>query len=425
MHRMWFACEPKMSEGILTRVKAEFSFMRGNLLTLIVSWLFVYFTFSLVFPFESRYIEALGAPPVIIGLMGSIGAAMLGLVRIPGAYIADKFGRKQITVTMTFVIAISFLFYVFAPDWRFVLLGMVISNLSLIYQPALQAILADSVPPEKRGMGFAATNVIPNIPTIFAPAVAGFLVETQGMIPGARIVYTIVFFCMLAAAFVRLFFLKETLEEPRKIRLGEMKEAFAQSIGSIAEAWRSMSSSLKFLTLAFLISAFEDPMFRWFTALYVNDVVGVTNFDWGLVNTVSIAVTIICGFPLGKLVDRIPRKKGVLLAYVIFMPSTVLFILSRSFVQLLLVFIMFGVGGCLIGPAYSALQADMIPKEKRGRIMGTIGTLNVLATVPASALAGLLYDLGPAYPFAFSLSLGIVVSLIVLFAVKEPEKREV
>ena len=425
MGEMLFACETKMIKGVLARIKDEFSFMRGNLLTLIISWLFVYFTFSLVFPFESRFIEGLGAPPIVIGLMGSIGAAMLGLVRIPGAYIADKYGRKQITVTMTFVIAISFLFFVFAPDWRFVLLGMIISNASLIYQPALQAILADSVPPEKRGMGFAATNVIPNIPTIFAPAVAGLLVETQGLIPGMRIVYAIVFFCMMAAAIVRLLFLKETLREPRKIRLAEMKEAFAKSLGSIAEAWRSMSSSLKFLTLAFLISAFEDPMFRWFTALYVNDVVGVSNFDWGLVNTVSIAVTIVFGFPLGKLVDRIPRKKGVLLAYVIFMPSTALFIFSRNFVQLLFVFIMFGLGGCLIGPAYSALQADMIPREKRGRIMGMIGTLNVLATVPASALAGFLYSLGPVYPFAFSLALGIVVSLIVLLAVKEPETREI
>ncbi|UCE29197.1 MAG: MFS transporter [Candidatus Bathyarchaeota archaeon] len=414
-----------MSKGVLARVKDEFSFMRGNLLTLIVSWLFMYFTFSLIFPFESPYIKELGAPPVVIGLMGSVGALMLGLVRIPGAYIADKYGRRQITVTMTFVIAFSFLFFVFAPDWRFVLLGMIISNSSLIYQPALQAILADSVPPEKRGMGFAATNVIPNIPTIFAPAVAGFLVETQGLVPGMRIVYTVVFLCMLSAAFVRLFFLKETLREPQKIKLGEMKEAFAKSLGSIAEAWRSMSSSLKFLTAAFLISAFEDPMFRWFTALYVTGVIQVSNFDWGLVNVVSIAVTIVAGFPLGKLIDRIPRKKGVLLAYVIFMPSTALFILSRSFIQLLFVFILFAIGGCLIGPAYSAMQADMIPREKRGRIMGTIGTLNILATIPASAVAGILYDLGPQYPFAFSIAIGIVVSLIVLLAVKEPKTREI
>jgi MFS family permease len=326
---------------------------------------------------------------------------------------------------MTFSIALSYLLYIFAPDWRFVLVGMIISNLSLIYQPALQAIHADSIPPERRGMGFAASNVLPNIPTIFAPAVAGVLVETQGLVPGMRVVYTIVFFCFIAAALVRLFFLKETIHVPKKIRLGEMKGAFKESLGAIAEAWRSMSKSLKFLTAAFLVSAFEEPMFRWFTALYVQNVIRIGNFDWGLVNTVSTAVTIILGFPMGKLVDKIARKKAVILSYIIFMPSSILFILSRNFAQLVLVFIMFAVGGCLIMPAYNALLADMIPREKRGRIMGTIGTLNVMATIPASALAGLLYGLDPAYPFAFTIVLGVVVSLIIVFAVKEPKIREI
>lgn len=398
--------------------------MRGNLLALIVSWLFVYFTFSLTFSFESPFFRALGAPPFVIGLMGSVGAMVLGLVRIPGAYIADKYGRRQIIVTMTFVIAFSFLFHVFAPDWRFVLIGMVISNLSLIYQPALDAILADSVPPDKRGMGYAAVNVVPNIPTIVAPAIAGFLVETYTIVPGMRIVYAAVFFCMLAAAFVRLFFLKETVEHPQKIKFGELLGAFKNSLGAIGEAWRDMPRTLKFVTIAFLVSAFEEPMFRMFTALYVFDVVKVSGIEWGIVNTASVAATLLLGFPLGKVVDKIGRKKPILFAYALFIPATILLLSARSFPQLVAFNLMFATGGCLIMPAYSALLADLIPKEKRGRIMGTIVTLNILATVPASALGGLLYQIWPVYPFILTMTLGTTVSLIILLAVKEPEKRE-
>jgi MFS family permease len=409
----------------LVRIRSEFSFIRGNLLTLIVSWLFVYFTFSLVFAFESPFIRELGAPPFIIGLMGSFGAAALSFVRVLGAYIADKYGRKQIIATMTFVIAFSYLFYIFAPDWRFVLIGMIISNFSLIYQPALQAIEADSIPPERRGMGYAATNVIPNIPTIIAPALAGLLVSTQGLVPGMRIIYAIVFFCMLAAALVRLFFLKETLRESQKIRLGEMKTAFKESIEAIAEAWKSMSTSLKFLTAAFLVSAFEEPMFRTFTSLYVFDIIRISELEWGLVNTVFIATTLILGFPLGKLVDKIERKKAAILAYFVFIPSTVLFILSGNLSQLLLAHIMLAIGRSLFWPAYNALQADMIPREKRGRVMGTIGTLNILAVIPASALGGFLYGLDPAYPFVLTIALGIIVSLTIWLAVEEPKTREI
>jgi len=414
-----------MSKSVLTRIKNEFSFMRGNLLTLIVSWLFVYFTFSLVFSFESPYFRELGAPPLVIGLMGSVGAAVLGLVRIPGGYITDKYGRKQIIVTMTFAIAISYLFYIFAPDWRFVLIGMIISNLSLIYQPALDAILADSIPPEKRGMGYAATNVVPNIPTIIAPATAGFLVETHGLVPGMRIVYTIVFFCLMAAAVIRLLFLRETLQNPQKIKLGEMKAAFRNSIGAIAEALKYMPASLKFLTIAFLVSAFEEPMFRMFTSLYVFDVIRVSKIEWGLVNTASVATTLILGFPLGKLIDRFGRRKSIILAYLLFVPSSVFFIFCGTFSQLLIIYLMFAIGGSILYPAYSALLADMIPKEKRGRIMGTIVTLNILATVPASALGGFLYGVSPAYPFVFAIILGTTVCLIILFTVKEPKIREI
>lgn len=410
--------------SLLARVKAEFSFMRGNLLTLIVSWLFVFFTFSMTSSFESPFFTELGAPPLVIGLMGSAGALVLGLVRIPGAVIADRYGRRQIIVMMTFSIAFSFLFYIFAPDWRFVLIGMIISNLSLIYQPALDAILADSVPSEKRGMGFAAVNVIPNIPTIVAPAVAGYLVATHGLVPGMRLVYTVVFFCMMIASFIRLFFLRETLDNPQPIKLDAMKVAFKDSFSAIREAWRDMPRTLRFVTVAFLVSAFEEPMFRMFTSLYVLYVVGVGPIEWGLVNTAWIATTIIFGFPFGKVVDKIGRRKSILVAYSIFIPATILFVLARSFSHLLVVYFFFGVGGCLIMPAYNALLADLIPKEKRGRIMGTIVTLNILATVPSSALAGFLYWVSPVYPFILSIILGATVSMIILFAVKEPKTKE-
>lgn len=414
----------KLLAGLLTRIRAEFSFMRGNLLTLIVSWLFVFFTFSMTFSFESPFFRELGAPPVVIGLMGSVGAMVLGLVRIPGAVIADKYGRRQIIVMMTFAIAFSFLFYIFAPDWRFVLMGMVISNLSLIYQPALDAILADSVPSEKRGMGYAAVNVIPNIPTIAAPAFAGFLVTSYGLVPGMRLVYTVVFFFMMIAAFIRLFFLRETLEKPQRIKLDSMKVAFKDSFSAIREAWRDMPRTLRFVTVAFLVSAFEEPMFRMFTSLYVLDVVGIGKMEWGIINTAWVATTIILGFPFGKVVDKIGRRKSLLVGYFIFIPSTILFVLARSFTHLLAVYLFFGVGGCLIMPAYNALLADLIPKEKRGRIMGTIVTLNILATVPSSALGGLLYGASPVYPFLLSIALGATVSLIILFAVREPKIKE-
>jgi MFS family permease len=72
----------------------------------------------MVIPYESLYIRELGASPSIIGLIGSLGSVILILTRIPGGHIADNYGRRKIIVTMTFVLASSFLFYAFAPSWE-------------------------------------------------------------------------------------------------------------------------------------------------------------------------------------------------------------------------------------------------------------------------------------------------------------------
>jgi MFS family permease len=413
-----------MLKQSLKKLLGGISFLEGNLLVLIVSWMFFYFTFAISFSFESPFIRELGAPPYVIGLMGSFSALLMGLVKIPGAYIADKYGRKQIIATMTFAVSFSYLFYIFAPDWRFILFGMIISNLSLVYEPALRAILADSIPPDKRGVGFAAANILPSITIIFAPAVAGYLVDAKGLIPGMRMVYVIVFLCTLSAAFIRLFFLKETLQTPQRLKLSKIRTTFRDSLGSILEAWQSTSKSLRFLTLAALISAFEEPVFRMFASLYVFDVVMATEIEWGIATGAWTAASLIIGFPLGKVVDKIGRKKAILIAYIVFIPSSIVFILSRNFIQLLLSNIIFAIGDSLMMPAYSALWADMIPKEKRGRIGGAIGTLNVIGMVPASAIAGYLYHYKPEYPFIFTLILGIIAALVILLKVKEPKTRE-
>jgi MFS family permease len=307
-----------------------------------------------------------------------------------------------------------------------VFFGVLIANLTSIYQPALSALEADSISPEKRGMGYAAANVIPSLPTVFAPAVAGFVVEQVGLVPGMRIIYVAVFFCVLAAASIRLFFLRETLVSPRRVVLGEMKETLKNSFSSIMGAWRLMPSNLRFLTVARLLSAFEEPIWFTFMSLYVLDVVRLSVLDWGFINTVYVGAVLLIGFPLGKVVDKVGRHKSLVFAYLfIFTPFSVFFILSRDFTQLLLAYLLFAVGRGLVMPAYSALQADIIPRDKRGRIMGTIGTLNVLAMVPASALGGVLYEVNPAWPFILAAAFGVSVGLVILFAVKEPTKKEI
>lgn len=109
----------------------------------------------------------------VIGFAGSIA---ITLVQFPGGYLADKHGRRWLVYTMTFGVALSYIFFVFAPSWHFIVIGIMIQNFCLLYQPALFAIMLDSVSPENRGAGFTLQQVITNLVGLPAAIIAGYLI---------------------------------------------------------------------------------------------------------------------------------------------------------------------------------------------------------------------------------------------------------
>ena len=106
------------------------------------------------------YVEALGGTEVSLGIIGLASFLGMAIVAFPGGYLADKCGRQKLISVMSFGIALSFLFFALAPTWEFILLGTISSSLCLIYQPALFAMVQDSLPPERRGMGSSLIELI-------------------------------------------------------------------------------------------------------------------------------------------------------------------------------------------------------------------------------------------------------------------------
>ena len=413
-----------MISRAFARLREEFSFVKGNLLVLIVSYTLFRMTDSMSYSFQSLYIRELGASPFLLGLMSSLGSLIFALVRIPGAFVADRYGRRRVITVFTFGVAFSYLFYAFAPDWRMVLVGIVMLNASQVYIPALEAIEADSIPAERRGMGYSTINVLTSLPAMLTPPIGGFLVDRLGLVPGVRIAYGVTIVGVLLSAVIRALFLRETLEEPQEFQWADVGSTFRGSLGSIVEAWREMPRNMAYLTLAMLIGAFETPIFTIYMSLYAIDVVGVGGFEWSLMSTAFMLVGLLVGLPIGRMIDSIGRKRSILLAYIFSTPVIVLFILSRSFIPLLLSQILFAVSQAFFYPAFMAFQADLIPPDKRGRILGVIGTMRTLAFVPAAALFGIMYESGPATPFICAIVLEVLTVAIVAAKIDEPVQVE-
>ena len=401
--------------GITSKIRHELSFIRGNMLIIIITYGINQFVTAMHSPFKSLYFRELGASPLLIGLMSSVGFIILALIRIPGAYIVDKHGRKKIMVTFTYCIAFSFLIFAFAPDWRVLFIGTVIFYLSHIYQPALQAIEADSMPREKRGMGYSAIQVLPLIPAIISPVLGGYLVESMGLEQGMRIAFVVAFLGLLATAILRTLFLKETLEDAEELRLRDLASGFKDSLGSIYEAWKTMPRRFNHLIIILLFGSVGRILRDLFLALYAMDVIGVTSLQWSLIGTAQIAVSIVVGLPLGWVVDRIERKRVLMLGHLLSAPILYLVMVSRGFIPLLLLMISSSVAIRIQLTSFTAEQADLIPKEMRGRLMGMMGTVGILWWALFSSVFGFLYQIDPVKTFIVAIIFDLATIAIIIF----------
>lgn len=408
-----------------SKVKRELSFIRGNFLVLLLSYILFNIGYAMISPFESPFIESLGGSPTIIGAIGAIGSVVLFLVRIPGGYITDKYGRRKIIITMTYGVALANMFFILARNWTFYAVGVIVTNFCLMYQSALEAIEADSLSPENRGVGYAAFRVLPYLPSIFSPLIAGALISQYSIDMGMRIIYGVVLATGLAAAILRHAFLKETLKEPRAIGLKELSLAFKDSAREIFASWKLMPKNLVFLVFSTLLIAFTDPFFYRFGSLYALNVVRLSDVEWGVVNTIYLITMLVLGLFLGKAVDVFGRKRALVLAHLIFIPATVFFIFARGFMGFALIYFFFAIAFAIFGPATAALQADIVPKEMRGRIMGSIGALYILMGALGSLMGGFLYEnVSVIAPFALCIPLDFVALFIIFFKIEEPAKRE-
>jgi DHA1 family multidrug resistance protein-like MFS transporter len=401
--------------GITSRIRRELSFIRGNMLVIIVTYGINRFVNAMHGPFKSLYFRELGASPILIGLMSSVGFIILALIRIPGAYIVDKHGRKKIMVIFTYGVAFSLLIFAFAPDWRFLVIGTAIFYLSHIYQPALQAIEADSTPREKRGMGYSAIQVLPMIPSIVSPVLGGYLVERMGLEQGMRIAFVAAFLGLLATAILRTLFLKETLEDAEELRLRDLVSGFKDSLGSIHEAWKTMPRRFNHYVIILLFGSVGRLLHDLFLALYAMDVIGVTSLQWSLIGTAQIAVSILVGLPVGWVVDKIERKRALLLGHLLSAPILFLIVGSRGFVPLLLLMVSSSVAIRIQLTSFTAEQADLIPKEMRGRLMGMMGTVGILWWALVSSVFGFLYQIDPVKTLILTIIFDLATIAIILF----------
>jgi len=409
----------------LGALRNEFSFIKGNYAVLVVSWIMVDFAVELPATYFGLYVLKLGATETILGVVGLSQFLALASLQFPGGYLADKYGRKWLISTMTFGVALSYILYAIAPSWPFILIGAVLMSIfNSTYQPALSAMVSDSLPPERRGMGFSIVMLIASASTTPSPAVAGLLRARFGLVEGMRIAYCIVVVLFLAAAFLRFFRLKETVVSASKPRLNEIIHSYPIALKESFGVWKKVPKPMLYLFLSFSIAIFGFSATNLYSVIYATRVLLIDEVVWAFIIAIIPITTIFMAIPVGKFVDKIKRKIPLLTSMLIFGLAMWLF-MNGDLAKVAASLILLGAGQVMMNASFGALQTDLTPKEQRGRVNGFINFANCIIMAAGSLLGGYLYEhVSPQAPFMMAIVAIVPSFLLTLVLVKEPEKRE-
>ena len=417
--------------------------MNVNLRVLTIRQVLGRFFRRMVMSYSSLYVLAVGGDKAQIGIVNSL-RPLAGLLMFPiSGYLTDRTGRVKLIVLAGYLSSLTMLLYIFAPSWEWIALGALLQGFMVFQFPPSSAILADSMEPRSRGVGIATMATLANAFAMFSPYIAGIILEFYGINFGMRILYALLVMILAVNSTFILKFLRETTSvettETGFNVLNILREAYAGIPELIGDLPRSVKAFGVFIGMGFIANAVAGP----FWVVYVTEEVGLSKIDWGLILLFESIFKTILTIPCGMIADRYSRTKTLFAAVFFSLISLPSLILANTFVHVLLIRLCVGLAGALFFPSSTALMADYIPRELRGRVMAAIGRGSVLIgatgggtggpgmgylfTIPvmvASVMGGLLYSMNPVYPWICVLGTAIIQLVSIILFIRDPEKVE-
>jgi MFS family permease len=384
--------------------------------------------FSVTETYFSLYVFELGGTETTIGIIRALGSASYVFAIIIGGQIADLYGRKKLLGLMTLISGLSHILLAIAPTWQLLAVAITIVNLCWVAEPAFWAMLADSIDEKHRGIAFSVFSCINFLPWAVMPYLGGFLIDIEGVLSIMRGMYYLLAFLGVTVGILRLLFLEETLPQlgrkGGRARLKSLREIVAEALKAHFRVWLSMPRSVLALAFTYMIWSFEFGLVEPYWIVYAQEEIGLTSTEWGTVivagNIVSLLFKLVV---VGRVLDKFQRRK-VLLAILAFDSfNYILFILCRDFPQTILLWVYASTIWSFYEATYTSIEADLVPKERRGRTYAAFGIAWSAFGIPASIIGGVIYEeVSPQLSFILA-SIVVLVCLAITIKFLHPPKN--
>ncbi len=364
---------------------------------------------EMIAPLLPLFIESLGGSAGAIGIIGGLRESISSMLKVFSGYLSDKWGKRKPLVFAGYLISALFKFLLaLSRSWTHIALFSSAERVGKGIRTAPRdAIIAESMPKE-RGRGFGIHRAMDSGGAVIGSIIALLLLW--------KIEFSIRM--VILAAGILSFFSLLPLHFVKERKTASTDKKFHVSIGMLPPHLRKYIMVMTLFALANF-----SYMFFILRASNVMEEYNKVIVPVALYILFNIFYTIF-SIPFGKLSDRVGRAVVVVSGYFLFSIVCLGFMVSNSMISLILLFALYGVFYAATDGNQRALIADLSPRELRATALGAFHTAIGIASLPASFIAGFLWELvGAEATFMYGAILSFFAAIL-LFIVDRAKSFE-
>lgn len=356
---------------------------------------------DIIYPIWPLFLTTvLKANMAALGFLDGLGDAIVSLSQAASGYASDKIKKRRVFIWLGYLFgALSRIGYALSSFWPHLIPFRILDRAGKIRSAPRDAFVADISDEKNRGRNFGILRAMDHLGAVFGILICIFLFKALGY----RVLFALAALPSFISAALVFSFIKEKKSEQLTIHKGI----------SFKELDRNFTLFL-ILSSIFALGAFSYS----FLLVYAKEF-GFTITFVPVLYLIFTGAASLFSYPFGKLADRIGRKPVLLLSYFFWIIVCLTVISKPNRWMLFLVFILYGAHKGALEPVQKTFVSELAPCEFRASCLGGFQMVVGLCALPASFIAGVLWEaVGMLAPFAVSLALTIVSGGMLFFVKK-------
>jgi len=351
---------------------------------------------DMIYPVWPLFVRSLGANMSILGFLDGLGDALVSISQAISGYISDKIQKRKVFVWLGYLMGgLSRIGYSISTNWAHLIPFRILDRAGKIRSAPRDAIIADLSTDRDRGENFGFLRMMDNLGAVIGILLCILLVNFFGF----QNLFLLASIPSLIGVVLILIFIQEQKRDSSKI--------FKRI------SFKSFTPQFRYFLI--LSSIFSLGAFSYSFLLVFAKEFGFKTYFVPILYLIFTATASLFSIPFGKLSDKIGRKKVLEISFFFWILVCLSFLFFKNYLGIILAFVFYGLHKGALEPSQKAFVSELVSQEIRASALGSYQMINGLFSLPASFLAGILWDkVGSFAPFSFSLFLTIS-ALVFLF----------